>query len=270
MYNFFKYRHNVLNYIDFTVGNKYQRVAENSFHFIGIGYHVRAYVAAVKLHAFNSFKAGFHSFGFFNGNNAVVANFFHSVSNQIADFFISCRNGSYLSFCFFGFYFFADCFQFVNQNVYCILNAFFKNHRVCTGCYVAQAFMYHSLCQNGCGGGAVACYVVGFGCNFFNKLCAHVFKRVFQFNIAGNGYTVVGNGRCAEFFLQHNVAAFRPKGYFYGISQCVNAAFKAATSFFVEFYFFSHLKCTPLNSLSITVRQVRRVRSKSNILCRPV
>ena len=110
--NFFQYRHNILNHSDFAVCDKYERVIENSFHFIRICCHIGRNISAVKLHTFDCFQAGFHRFGFFNSNNAVIANFFHSVSNQAADLFISCGNGCNLGFSFLSFNFFGNSFQF--------------------------------------------------------------------------------------------------------------------------------------------------------------
>ena len=80
----------------------------------------------------------------------------------------------------------------------------------------------------------------GFDGYFFNQLCAHVFKRIFQFDVAGNGYTVIGDGRCAEFLFQNNVTAFRTEGYFYSVSQSIYATLQAATSFFIKQNLFSH------------------------------
>ena len=232
--NFFEHRHNVLNHCNFAVSNEYVWVAENSFHFIRIGHHVRRNVAAVKLHTFYSFQAGFHSFGFFNSDNAVITDFFHSICDQTADFFITSGDRSNLSFCALSLYFLGYCFQFLDKNINCGFDTFFDYHRVSAGSNVFHTFTNHCLCQNGCCSSTIASYVISFGSNFFNQLSAHVFKSVFEINIAGNCYTVISNSRSAEFLLQYDIAAFRSQCYFYCISQCINAAFKSTTCFFIK------------------------------------
>ena len=145
-----------------------------------------------------------------------------------------------MCFCSLGFNLLGNIFQFVNQYVNCFFDTFFQNHRVSAGSNVAHAFVNHSLCQNGSSGGAVTGNIVGFDGYFFNQLCAHIFKRIFQFDVAGNGYTVIGDGRCAEFLFQNNVTAFRTEGYFYSVSQSIYATLQATTSFFIKQNLFSH------------------------------
>ena len=238
--NFFQNRHNVLNHGDFAVSDEHQGVVQNSFHFVRVSCHVGRDVATVKLHAFYSFQASFHGFGFFNGDYAVVANFFHSVCNETTNFFVSCGDGSNLCFSFFGFYFLRNSFQFFNQNVYCFLDTFFQNHGVSASCYVFHAFANHSLSKYGSGGGAVASNVVGFDGYFFNQLRTHIFKRIFQFNITSNGYAVVSDGGRTKFLFQYYVTTFGAKSYFYSVSQCIYATFQAAASFFIKQNLFCH------------------------------
>ena len=225
MNNFFQYGHDVLNHGDFAVSDEYQRIVEYSFHFVRVSCHVRRDVATVKLHTFYGFEASFHGFGFFNGDYAVVTNFFHSVSNQVANFFISCRDGSNLCFSSFGFYFFRNSFQFFNQNVNCFLDTFFQNHGVSTCSYVTHTFANHSLSKYGSGSSTITSNIVGFDGYFFNQLRTHIFKRIFQFNITSDGYAVIGNGGSTIFLFQYNITTFGAKGYFYSVSQCVYASF---------------------------------------------
>ncbi len=88
-------------------------------------------------------------------------------------------------------------------------------------------------------GCSVTSDIVGLGGNFTHHLCAHVFELVFEFDFLGNGHTVLGDARCAEGFVDNNVAAFRAKGYFYGIGEDIDAAQHFFAGFQAEFYFFS-------------------------------
>ena len=217
MDDFFKYRHNILNHSNFTVCDEYERVVKNCFHFIRICCHIRRNITAVKLHTFNSLQTGFHSFGFFNSNNTVVADLFHSVSNQTADFFISCGNRCNLSFSFFSLNLFRNSLQFFYQNVNSFLNTFFQHHWISAGSNIAHALTNHSLCQNSSSGSTVTGNIVSFCSNFFYKLRTHIFKRIFKFNITGNSYAIVSNSWRAKFLFEHYITSFRTKGYLYCI-----------------------------------------------------
>ena len=96
------------------------------------------------------------------------------------------------------------------------------------------------LRKQGSGGGAIARNIVGLGSNFLNKLRAHVFKRIFQFDFLRNGHTVVRDEGRAIFLVEHYVAAFGPQGDLDGIRQCVHAGLKGAAGFFAIFQLFCH------------------------------
>ena len=184
---------------------------------------------------------GIHGLGFFYGDDAFVTDFFHSVGNQAADFFIPGGDGSNLGFGSFGHNLLGGFLQCFNNRVNRCFDTFFQDHGIGAGHYVLHAFADHGLGQQGGGGGTVAGYVVGLGGNFFYQLGAHVFKGVFQLNVTGDGHAVINNRRRTEFFLQYHIAAFGAQGNFYRISQCVNAAFQAAAGFFVKQNLFCHI-----------------------------
>ena len=97
------------------------------------------------------------------------------------------------------------------------LHTFSQDNGISACCQVLHTFINHCLSQYGCSGGTVACYIVRLGSNFLNQLCAHIFKRIFQFDFLCNGYTVVGDKGCAVGFIKYNVSSFRAKGYSDGI-----------------------------------------------------
>ena len=66
-------------------------IFEYSFHTIRVRHEVRRNVSAIKLHAFHEFEFGLHGLGFFDGNNTVLADFFHSLGNQLPDFLVAVR-----------------------------------------------------------------------------------------------------------------------------------------------------------------------------------
>ncbi|MNI28848.1 hypothetical protein D3C73_826460 [compost metagenome] len=225
---------------DFLIGDQDVRVLQNSFHFVRIGDHVRGNVAAVELHTFNHFKLSQEAAGFFNGDNAVFAHFFHSFRNQLAHFVVSSGDSRYLSDRLGIFDWLSDVLQFSYSCFNRFVDPFADNHRVRACSYVLQAFADHRLSQNSCSCSSVTGYIVSFGSYFFHELCAHVLKSIFQFDFFGDGYTVVSDQRAAEFLLQHHVAAFWSKCNFYGICQSINSTQHCAAGIFTEFNFFCH------------------------------
>ncbi len=96
------------------------------------------------------------------------------------------------------------------------------------------AFAVDGLSENGSGGGAIACVVVGFRSDFANHLGAHVFELVREFDFFSDRDTVFGDVWSAEGFFDHNVAAFRTEGDFNSVSEDVDAVQDCRTSIFRE------------------------------------
>ena len=75
----------LLNVGDLLIGDEDESVLEDCFHLLGVGCHVGAEIAAVKLHAFNDLAVGLCGLGLLNGDNAVLRNLLHSFGDQGAD-----------------------------------------------------------------------------------------------------------------------------------------------------------------------------------------
>src|SRR5690606_25379564 len=122
-------------------------------------------------------------------------------------------------------------------------------HRVGASGNRLQAFDNDRLRQNGSGGGAVTGGVGSLGSHFFHELGAHVFEFVFQFDFFRYGNTVFGYGRCAEGFVDDNVAAFRAQGHFDCVGQDVHTLDHFLTGGAAKFHIFScHDVCFLINS----------------------
>ncbi len=123
---------------------------------------------------------------------------------------------------------------------YSLVNTALQVHWVGACGYVLKAFADDGLCEHGSGSGTVAGYVSSLGSYFLHHLSAHVFNWVFQLNFLGNGYTVLSDGRSAEFLLDDHVAALRAEGYFHGISQSVNATQHLSAGVGIKMKLFCH------------------------------
>ena len=87
-----------------------------------------------------------------------------------------------------------------------------------------DAFADDGLGQHGRGGGAVTGEVVGLRGHFAHHLGAHVLELVRELDLLGDGHAVLGDPRCAERFVDDDVAALRAQRHLDGVGQDVDAA----------------------------------------------
>ena len=63
--------------------------SSTDFHLVGVGDEVGREVAAVELHAFDDVQLGLGGLGFFNRDDAFVADLFHGLGDHVADFVVA-------------------------------------------------------------------------------------------------------------------------------------------------------------------------------------
>src|SRR5690606_10200666 len=213
--NLLQQRQQIADRGDFLVDQQDERIVEFDNHFVLLVDEVRRQVAAVKLHAFNDIEFVVEAGAFFNGDDTFFTDFFHRVGDDVADVVVAV-GGDRTDLCNrFGIG--ARRRQFLDlldgsDNGF--VDTALQVHRVGASGNRLQAFDNDRLRQNGGGGGAVTGGVGSLGSHFFHELGAHVFEFVFQFDFFRYGNTVFGYGRCAEGFVDDNVAAFRAQGHF--------------------------------------------------------
>ena len=93
MHNLLKQGKKILNIGDLLVCDEDERVVDNSFHLVGVCYHVGGDVASVKLHALNNLSLCQSYLGLLNSDNAVGGNLLHSIGDNLADFLVSGGDG---------------------------------------------------------------------------------------------------------------------------------------------------------------------------------
>ena len=82
-----------------------QWVIEYCFHLLWISNEVRREITITKLHTFNDIKRGISGSRFLNGNNTILTNLIHGVSDHLTNFRITIgRNGTDLRYSFSGCY----------------------------------------------------------------------------------------------------------------------------------------------------------------------
>ena len=238
LHNLFQNGNQFLNVGDFLICQQDIRIFQNSYHFIHICAHVSGQITFIELHTFYQIQFCFHCFGFFYCDNAIVCYFFHSVSDHVADFFVTSGNCCNVCDMFLSSNSLTHFLDFCNSCVSCFLHTFSQDNCICACCDVFQTFLDHSLCQNS----SVTGYIVCLCCNFFYQLCPHVFIGIFQFDVLCNGYTIICDQRRCEFSVQNYVTTFGAQCNFYGICQFVNTGCHCISCIGAVFNFFCHIQ----------------------------
>ena len=247
LHNLLQQGDQILNDADLLIGDQDGGVVQIGHHLVGIGDHIRGQVATVKLHTFDDLVVGLSGgLVLLDGDDAVGSDLFHSLCDQAADLRVTGRNGADAGDVVGVLDLLAVGLDGLDRLGDCLAHAAADVHRVCTGGDILHALGDHGLCQNGCGGGAVACCVVGLGCDLTHQLCAHVLELVLQLDLLRDGDTIVGDDRGAELLAQHHVAALGAKGDLHGICQRVNTGAQRLAGFLALLDLFSHNQIAPL------------------------
>src|SRR5450756_583103 len=167
-------------------------VVEFDAHLVGVGDEVGRDVAAVELHAFDDIEFGFQRLGFFNRDDALVADLLHGVGEELADFGVAVGGDG------------ADLGDFLvrgdllgvldevgDHGFHRHVDTALQVHRVHAGGNRLGAFTDDRSRQNGGGGGAVAGSVGRLGGDFAHHLGAHVLELVLKLDFLGDGDAAV-------------------------------------------------------------------------------
>src|ERR1700743_468394 len=208
-------------------------------HLVGVGDEVGRDVAAVELHAFDDVEFGFERLGFFNRDDALVADLLHRVRQELADFGIAVGGDG------------ADLGDFLvrgdllgvldevgDDGFHRHVDTALQIHRVHAGGNRLGAFTDDGLGQNGRGGGAVAGGIGRIGGAFADHLGAHVLELVVELDLLGDGDAVLGDAGSAERLVEHDVAALRAERHLDGVVENVDAAQHLVARINAEFDFF--------------------------------
>ncbi len=111
-----------------------KRVIQFGSHFVSICDEVRRQVTAVKLHAFNNIQLAVEAFGFFNCDNAFIADLLHGFGNHVTDGNLTIgRNSANLCDLFITFNFLGTFFQIAKSNFDSFVNTALEIHWVHSG-----------------------------------------------------------------------------------------------------------------------------------------
>ena len=223
---------------------QHEAVLQNSFAALSVGHEGGREVALVELHALGDLQLNLGGGTVLDGDDAVLADLLEGASQQLTNL-LGLRGDSgdvrHLGALH------GTCVleQACGDSLHGRLDAALDVGGSRTAGHVAQALVHQRLREHGCGGGAVAGYVVGLGGDFLRQLGAQVLVRVVQFNFAGNGHAVIGDDGCAPLLVEHNIAPARAEGYLDRVCQLIDASLQGLAGGIVEFKLLSHVFATP-------------------------
>src|SRR6267142_2601686 len=214
-------------------------VIEFDAHLVGVGDEVGRDIAAVELHALDDVKVSLERFGFFNRDDALVADLLHGVGEELADFGVAVGGDG------------ADLGDFLvrgdllgvldevgDHGFHREIDTALQVHRVHAGGNRLGAFTDNGRGQHGRGGGAVAGRVGRLGGDFAHHLGAHVLELVLKLDFLGDGDAVLGNAGRAERLVEHDVAALGAERHLHRVVEDFDAAQHPVAGIDAEFDFF--------------------------------
>ena len=193
-------------------------------HLLRIGHEVGAGIATIELHALDDLERAFEGLGFFDGDDAVVADLLHGFGDHRADLVVAVRgDGADLGDFLRGRDLLGARLDVGDDGYDREVDAALQIHRVHPGGDGFQAFAHDRLGEHGRGRRAVARFVAGARCDFAHHLRAHVFEVVVEFEFTGDRDAVLGDARGAIGFVDQHVAALGSQGDFDGVGENVDA-----------------------------------------------
>ena len=199
-------------------------VFENAFHFGHVVDEIRGEISFVELHTFDDVVGRFGGLAFFDGDNAVVADRFHRVGEELTDLWVVISaDRADVGDLFFGRNLLGHFLKLRHGGGSRFIDTATNRRRIAAGGDVAQTFAENSARENGSGRRTVADDVVRLRSHFVHELRAHIFEGIFKLNFFTNGNAVFGNLRAAVSLAQHDVSSGRTKGNRHDVGQLIDA-----------------------------------------------
>ena len=224
----------VLHRRDLRVHEEDVRVVEHCFLTLKVRNEVLGQVALVELHALDEVEIHTEGVGLFNRDNAVLADLVDGIGDDATNGGVSGGDAGDLSDLGLVVDLLGLRADALHSSGDSLLDAALEAQRAGAGSNVAQTFTHEGLGEHGGGGGSITSDVVGLGGHLLDELGTHVLEGIFEFDLTGDGYAVVGDGGSTELLVEHHVATLRAERDLDSIGERVDARLEGAASVLVK------------------------------------
>lgn len=187
---------------------------------LGVGDEIRRDISSVESETFNEFDFVVKGLTVLDGDGSVFTDSVHEFSDEVTDFGVTVggdggnggnsvltlnRSGSFLQVL-------EDV---VNGQIYTSSQI----HGVHAGSDALATFLEDGSSEDGGGGGTITSFVVGLVGDVLNEGSTEVHVSVSEFDILGDGDTILGDLRSTEGLVNDDISTFRAEGDLDGISE---------------------------------------------------
>ena len=207
---------------------------------VGVGDEVGAEVALVEGDALGHGDLGVQALGFLDGHDAVDTHGVHGLGDHPTHLGVTGGDRGDLRHPLGPRHRGGGGLEELDDGGRGLLDALAHGHRVGSGGHVAQPLTDERLREHRRGGRAVTGHVVGLGGDALDQLGTEIRERLGEFDLAGDGDTVVGDGGATEGLGQHDVPTLRAERDLDGVGELVDTGEHALTGLLVERYQLGH------------------------------
>ena len=238
----FQDRKEVLQVADLLVIYKNVRILHYTLHLLGICYEVGRQITTVELHTFYNTDGSVTALSFFDGDNTVLANLLHGVSQKLTNLgvVVGTNGSNLLNLLIVVTYLLCLLLNVGNNGSGSLVDTTLQVHGVGACSNVFQTFTYDSLSQYGSGCCSVTGIVTSLAGNTLYQLSTCILEGVCQLDFLSNCYTILGNLRCTKLLLDNHITTLGAQCNLNGICQTVNALLHLLASVNIVFNIFSH------------------------------
>ena len=219
----FQHSQNFFDRANFLVSNKNIWLFYYCLHSLSISYQIRTRISLIKLHSRFDFLGKSNWFSFFYSNSSILPNLFEHLRNQISNFFILCRNSSYLSDLFWAINRLCFLMNFMSKDFNCLVKPLSKRKRIHTRSYISKSLFCHSMSQYHSWGCSISSFFISLFCCLLDHICSDILWLIFKFNLLCNSYPIISHNRTTITSLENNISSLWTHRYFNSICHSFNS-----------------------------------------------
>ena len=145
---------------------------------------------------------------FLDGDDSVAADLLHRIGDELADLLVVVgRDGADVDDLVLVGDWLGQTFEGLEGGIDRLLNPLADDGRIRTEADGAEPLLVDRAAEDRGGGRAVASHVAGLGGDLVDELGPHMFVGVFELDLFGDGYAVLGDDGVAEALVDDHVAA---------------------------------------------------------------